>query len=307
MTTKDIINDWLAVNPEFRETIADEAGLIETLTRVPMVVRDGRLVDPLTNIVKGTEEFIKANARPFLKVLGTGRYMGRYRDSRSKEQKELNARETREMLKTWVEKRGYSFANDEPLRVWMDFISKNMVFESDDNGGFVLRPLVNGVPTTSHKPEDLFTMVSRYADTEKSRLNELRTKAKLRDEALNLSGLTLADLADKKKAAGFEQTLKLVEKEFFSQPTLRKLPNVERGSLLNDLEKEVAYSWNLPIEPKTWTLQEKTKLNGFAENYVKEVERHAITSFEKFATERPPKFYQQVHEPYSGLPKGDEQ
>lgn len=306
-TIKDVVTEWLSRNTEFKATIADEAGMIETLSRAQLVVRDGKLVDPLTNIAKETGDFIKANARPFLKVLGTGRYLGRYRDTRTKEDRLQHESETAEVLKQWVEKRGFAFVDDEPLRAWVQIVSKNMVHESDGKGSFVLRALVNGVPTASHKPEDLFGMqLNRFLDKEKTQLNELRIKAKLRDEALSLAGMTLADLADKKKAQAFnEQTLKLVEKEYYSQPTKKRLPNIERGALLEDLQKEIAYGWNLPVDPKTWTLAEKTKLAGFAENYIKEVENHAIDSFNKFAETRPGNFYDKVTESYTGLPKED--
>lgn len=306
METKNfeqLFKDWLRLNPNFSNQLRDEQGLFNTLIRNnPFHIRDNKLVSAETNEVHDLGAFIQSHARPFLKTIGSGRYLGKYRDQRTSAETEAMQRETKQMLETFLEKKGYAFINSEPARVWVDQLSKNMVYESDNNGGFVLTALLNGVPTKKHNPDELFNLIGSYVDPEKTRLNNLRRDAKISQEALSLSGFTTHDLADKRKESYYQEIESLLKKEFHGQPTTKRLPNIPQSDLIDDLSKEVAHAWSLPLERKDWSLAEKTTIKAVAENTIAEVENNAIQPIKNLVANRPASFYRGVVDSYSGLP-----
>jgi len=302
-TIEQLIEDWLLSNPSFRNQLKDEQGLLGTLLKNNSFhVRDNQIVSAQTNEIHNLGQFIQSHARPFLKTIGSGRYLGKYRDQRTPAQIETMEAETKEMLNTWLQKKGYAFINFEPARIWVDQLSKNMVYESDNNGGFVLTALLNGVPTKKYKPEELFNLIGSYVDPEKTRLNNLRRDAKISQEALSLSGLTTQDLSDKRKDSYYQEIESLLKKEFHGQPTTKRLPNISQSDLLDDLSKEVAHAWSLPLERKDWSLAEKTTIAAVAENTISETEQKAIDPIKNFVASRPASFYNSVVDSYSGLP-----
>jgi len=298
-----IIEKFLESNSNFRNSLKDEEALKSHLIRNnPFVIRDGKLVSPGNNTVHDVGTWVNSHSRAFLKTTGNFGYLAKYRDTRSENEKVNNAAETKQMLETWLQKKGYSFVSDEPVRIWKDQLSKSMIFASDGDTGFVLSTLVNGVPTKFFKPEELFPLIGQYVDPEKTRLNELRRNSKITEEAFKLSGLLSTDLSDQRKAANFEEVENLLKKEYFAQPTKKSLPNISSDDLINDLQKEIAFSWKLPVDPKAWTLSEKTSLKAIAEDAITEAQTKAIAPIQKYVSERPANFFKNVVETFNGLP-----
>lgn len=306
MQKADILKAWFKAHPEFTSTLKDggEEGIIQVIEgNRSYEARSGQLVNTHNNMVTDTETLIKANCRGFIKPLSSGRYMGKHRDERTQKDRADHITATKSVLSTWLDKHGYVLP-DEARRAWLDVVSQGMVYESDGNGGFVLRQLVNGVPVSKYKPEELFGQMTEYIDESKTRLNQLRLKAKHREEAFRLSGLTPAQVEGDRSGgndAKFQEVLKLVEAEHFSQPTLKKLPEVPQDSLIEDLEKEVAFDLGLPIDRAAWTLNEKTKIKALAADHVTALTREPFERLAKYKHERPPKFFADIREKYEGL------
>lgn len=300
----NVVKSFLRHNPEFSANLREnsEDQLINALSQ-KFVERDGHLVNMQTNLAVDIGEAIKTNARPFLKSWGNGRYISKYRDARNDTQKTLQEAETKKLLTDWIDKRGYKFVSQDAPRVWTDTIAKNMLYESDGQGGFNLAVMLNGVKVKSYKPDDLFNMgLAQYVDREKSELSELRLNARLRKEALEISGMSAEDLKDPIKSESFKRYEGLLRKEYFGQLSVnKKAPEVPMGDFAKDLRKEGAHHSGLPLDESAWTLQEKTSMQAYADNRIKEADTNALAAYKNYTAQRPPSFYQKVYEGHSGL------
>lgn len=304
---KELIEKWLKGNPEFTANLKEGAtdDLVSAIEgKGTYVIRMGELVNNRNNIAADVGDVIKQHARPFMKSLGSGRYVGRFADRRSKDERRAQAKELRLLYNNWIEAKGYTFIHDEPRRVFLDLVAENYSFESDGNGSFVLAPLFNGVPTVRYTPDQLFTRLGRYIDPEKTEMNQLRIAAKIHDEALKLTQLTPEEVKKPGTHASeyFTKIKERLEKEHYGQHTGKRLPNVSMDVLIDDVRKETAHKLGLPIEPAMWQISEKIQIEGLSQNIIEEADRQAISPFEKFMRERPPVFYQEIYETHGGLP-----
>lgn len=300
---KSLLHLWIRENPEFTANLKDNTtdSLIEAVLQTGnYIVRQGEIVNQKTNLAANVGEVVKNHARPFLKTLGQGRYIPKFSDRRTQQERDAQAKDTEAKLMEWVKRKGYAFISDEIVSAWAQYISKTMAYESEDNGSFTLSPLLNGVPVKQYTPEQVFMHIGKYLDPEKTRLNQLRIENKISNEALQLSG---EDAKDIKNKVRFSEIKSLLEKEYYSiLPTKVKLPKVPESDLINDLEKEEAHRAGLPVDSTAWSLSERTQVAARAKNRLEEADKQAFQALEKFTAERTPKFYQEVHQRHSGLP-----
>ena len=98
-----------------------------------------------------------------------------------------------------------------------------------------------------------------------------------------------------------DQTIKLLEKEYYSISTSKKLPSINREDFDNDLAKKGAHESGLPLDEKEWDLSQKIKLDAYSIGRIEQAKREPWQRFESFTNERTPEFYKSVFEKFSGL------
>jgi hypothetical protein len=300
---EELILNYLRSNPELKENLkpGTETQLIEKIASQGYAERAGELVDIKTNLAASPELVIRTHGREFLKSRGQGRYIPKYADRRSPDQREKDKTEFKKILNEYASRLGQKYISDEPQRILIEHLANNFLYENDGKGSFYIVATLNGVPVERYTPEQVFSKLNRYLDQDKTRIEEKRISARIRNNALDLEGLTFSDLNDPRKKAALDNTVKLLEKEYYSIPTLKKLPSIRAEMMESDLSKQGAYEAGLPLEEKEWTLNDKIKLSAYATNRIEQAKRESWEKFESFVNERTPEFYKSVFEKFSGL------
>jgi hypothetical protein len=269
------------------------------------VERDGNLVDRKTNlVVPNVGTLIQKEGREYLLSRGQGKYIGKFRDARNNEQKSKDAEAFKKILTEYTSRIGnkYKNNNNEPERILINELSNNFLFESDGRGSFSVVTVLNGVPIEKQTPEQVFSRLNPYLDKERTELEKKRINARLRSDALNLEGMTLSDLENPRKKNAYDRTLKMIENEYYSIPTSKRLPNVNHQEFESDLSKEVAHELGLPVDDRQWSLNDMTRINAIVPEKINQTKRDVWQSFEKFTRERSPEFFANSFESFSGLP-----
>lgn len=269
-------------------------------------VRDGHLVDSRTAVeVASVDAIVRGAARPYLKSLGQGKFIPRWKDNRNENEKNQHTQETRSMLERWILNRNYKFIDNDASRVSLDYLSRSLVYETDGQGGFQLALLRNGVPVKKYPVVDIFNRyLLPYVDNGLTTIAQKRQEVRVRDEALKFAGMTYPDLQDNKKRAVVDSYIELLQKEF-EQPTKRKLPNFNDYEVKTELQKESAYHLDFPSDPEVWDLRQKMILQVAGEKLVDEYEREVFSSLDQFQKERTPQFYKTSIERLTGLDYGE--
>src|SRR5690606_6907059 len=115
---------------------------------------------------------IKAFGRQFMKSLAEGAtYKAKYYDGRSATQKREHEKETRKMLEEYINRRGYKFISEEPARVFLDVLSKNLLFEGAGSS-FNLVVTLNGHKVKSLPVDEVMGYLKPYIDQDAYDLSE---------------------------------------------------------------------------------------------------------------------------------------
>lgn len=301
----ELITDYLRKNPELKDNLkpGSEAQLIAKLSQ-NFTERAGELVDLKTNLaVPNMGALIQKEGRQFLKTRGEGKYIARFADRRTPQQRERDTEDFKKLLSEYASRlpNKYVNNNNEPERTLINTISNDFFYENDSSGSFYIVATLNGVPVERYTPEEVFSKLNKYLDPDKTKLADMEIKARIRNNALNLEGLTLSDLNDPKKKNAVDQTIKLLEKEYYSIATSKKLPSVNREEFESDLAKQGAHESGLPLSEAEWTLTDKIRLDAYASNLIERAKSEPWQRFNSFVNERTPEFYKSVFEKFSGL------
>jgi len=298
----ELIEAYLLKNPEIADNL--KPGAIPQLVdkiKQQYVARAGILVNANNNLAVDVGDVVKSNSRDFLISRGTGKYVGRYSDNRSADQKNRDRNEFVKILTEYANRRPEKLVSEEPLRMLIKNVSEHMLWESDNKGSFTIVSTLNGIPIERHSPDQVFSKLARYQDKDLTRLEQMRLESKLRNQALDYNGFSLADMNDHKKKGIVDETINLLKKELFSIPTAKRLPSPTREDFDTDLNKMGAHEMGYSIQEKDWSLADKIKLDAFAEQRKQQAAQLAWEGWERYSREKTPEFIKSVYDPFSGI------
>ena len=142
---EELILNYLRTNPDLKENLkpGSETQLIEKLSQ-SFTERAGELVDLKTNLaVDNMGNLIRQHGREFLKTRGQGKYIPRYADRRTTEQRERDKTDFKKLLNEYASRLPHKYVNDEPQRILIEHLSNNFLYESDGKGSFNIVSTLN--------------------------------------------------------------------------------------------------------------------------------------------------------------------
>lgn len=297
MNAEKFLTDHLERNKELKDNLRPEslttiAATLGQRYRVDNAGDGHILVDRATNlVVDDVGATIRQTAYPYLKSRGQGRYLNQYRDTRTDNQRTAQAMETKMIFDDYVKKSPVKYVNDEPLRMLRDYVSSNMLFESDGRGGFSFVVMMNGVPVERYTPQQVLDRIARYTDHEATEIEDKRLNAKFHKEALELEGVQPSELSNPKIKQVVNTMAETLKRRYFNVPTRKKLPAFGPGDLESDLQKEEAHRLGLPLLEKAWTHEQRMQLNGVASRRVEEFKQRVWEPLDNILRERPVELY----------------
>lgn len=233
---------------EREKWINDLNGLYQALDDKTIITRKNRQSVDFATV----EQDALQRAKPGLKARTTSKYLPKFVDPRTSEQRLKQSQDVAKLVDFYFEKMGIAFKNehlgDMQIRGELkDFIAKNFLYEAGDlSGTIVFRKHHQGMFGPPFNPVDLINQLAApYIDHKKKADNEFKIEKQLQAKILDRMGLSSVSQLSAAQRTRFDDELKEVKANELLSYTTKKLPVANRDEYREEFQLRALHKTGL--------------------------------------------------------------